>query len=58
MEGISDCHLGKDATMHEPSELRIWHKLYQVSSIMSFPSPVTHSVLLNSARIGKSQAGY
>ena len=32
MKGISDCHLGEDATMHEPSELRIWHKLYRVSS--------------------------
>ena len=32
MKEISDYCLGKDATMNEFNELRIWHKLCQVSS--------------------------
>lgn len=42
MKEISDYHLVKDATMNEFNELRIWHRLYQVSS-NKVPFPATHS---------------
>lgn len=57
MKEMSDDHLGNDATVNELNELRIGHELYQVSG-NEVPFPVTHSVLLNSAKIGRSQAGY
>lgn len=57
MKEMSEDHLGNDATVNELNELRIWHKLYQVSG-NEVPFPVTHSVRLNSAKIGRSQAGY
>lgn len=53
----SEAHLGSDATVNELNELRIWHTRYRVSGNEA-PFPVTHSVLLNSAKIGRSQAGY
>lgn len=44
MKEISDYHLVKDATRNECSELRIWPRLYQVSS-NKVPFPATHSCL-------------
>ena len=43
--------------MNEFNELRIWHELCRVSSD-EVPFPIPRSVLLTSAKIGKSQAGY